>query len=88
MTGRRCAWLTKIYQALFVLDGRRVSARGRAAKLREAVVVDGGMSAEVLRFNPNNATTVAVERVQSVDGSRARKALRRPERGAGSHAAH
>ncbi len=51
------------------------------AHLRETVVVNGELPAEVLRFNPNDATTAVVERLRTSDGSRVRKTLRRFEPG-------
>ncbi|MFC3686942.1 hypothetical protein [Aquipuribacter hungaricus] len=43
--------------------------------------MDGDRSAEVLRYNPDNQTTLVVERVRTSTGSRVRKELRRPDRG-------
>lgn len=41
--------------------------------------MDDERTAEVLRYNPNNATTLIVERVRTSIGSRVRKELRRPD---------
>jgi hypothetical protein len=66
----------------------RMRARPRVAGLRETDVVDGAVSAELLRYNPNNATTVVVERVRTADGSRVRKVLRRLAAAAGDASGH
>ena len=50
--------------------------------------MDSDPTAEVLRYNPNNQTTLLVERVRTPAGSRVRKELRRPSPASEGGAAH
>lgn len=50
--------------------------------------MDSDATAEVLRYNPNNQTTLLVERVRTPAGNRVRKELRRPSPANQGGAAH
>ena len=66
----------------------RALTSGTGTLFGKGTAMDGDRSAEVLRYNSSNQSTVVVERVRTPGGSRIRKELRRPGSTAAGGAVH